>query len=1161
MDTLFSFSLFPKLSPANMKRVHLFLLLIPLWTFPALSNPCLTPTPPVITGPSQYCDGTGNVTLDAGSGFTSYLWSPGGETSQTISSGPGTYSVSVVDVNGCTGTSSSFTVEDSTINFVFDLVNFTQDESCPGAADGIVRVLTQDVISPSRIFDFSIDNGATWLSESGQAKVFINLTAGNYTAIVRSRDTPSCLSLPKPYTVGTANTASTAINAIAASASTICPGGTSTLTAAGGTHGTGANIVWYDGPNGTGSQLGTGPSLNVSPTTNTTYYVRREGICNTTTDNSIMITVSPLPTPVISGPNQYCDGTGNITLDAGAGYSSYLWSPGGQSSQTISTADGSYNVTVTDANGCSGTSPNFIVEDSTINFSFDLNNFTRDESCPGAADGILRVLTNDTSFPSRIFDFSNDGGVTWLSETGQAKVFINLTAGTYPIKVRSKYTPSCVSVIRNYTVNSDSERPVLTCQNFQTALNQFGNITISASDVTTSATDNCGINWSTHYMIPNNFSATGIFNVVVYISDFSGNQDTCHAKVTVLPNCNVAFGTSKTEEICDLDEDGSITVTATGGSGNYGFSSDGGNTWTTAASPYTFDNLSDGDYDIQVRDANDTDCVADIQTVSLAQGEVVDFTTNTMDATCSDREDGSIDINVSGAGPFDLVLDGLSSSISSPHTISNLGAGDYQVQIIAPSGCPSEERTITTGATLPPSFDVNVTHVSAQGATDGELEIVVTDGTPSFMFSLDAGNSYQSAAGNSYTFNNLALGLYDIQVKDGNACESARVPAFVSGANFCPPTSIIDDIFIPHPTSAAKDARFVCEDLMVNFQYELTALAPGQSFYFDWEITDIQGKSAGQRPLYNGTPPATDGSISGTEGPTSTSGTHIFDLGGGILGLEDNVSTTRRISTSILPYLINVNGDACPGSPDVWRVYVYPRAEAKLDNALVPGTPIVINSGDDPAGKISIEHTGEITENSSLLLYDLHIDPNPDITELAAGLDQFDVGAINENHDDHDYDAIDLGLSSLTNTSGGAVTITVEVQPISDPKHRRAASKDPLTNPNGYCRGQVETIDITVLPASQNRMKNTLSVNGVDILFRAYPVPTYDHLFIQASQVLEKDQPFELFNLHGQLLLRDVLEAGEHRHKILTNHLTEGFYFIRMINPIGKDAVLKFEKK
>jgi hypothetical protein len=68
--------------------------------------------------------------------------------------------------------------------------------------------------------------------------------------------------------------------------STICPGQTSSLTATGGTNGSGATFQWFAGGCGSGPVLGTGSSLNVNPTSTTTYYVRRVGTtsCTNITD-------------------------------------------------------------------------------------------------------------------------------------------------------------------------------------------------------------------------------------------------------------------------------------------------------------------------------------------------------------------------------------------------------------------------------------------------------------------------------------------------------------------------------------------------------------------------------------------------------------------------------------------------------------------------------------------------------------------------------------------------------------------------------------------------------------------------------------------------------------------------------------------------------------
>lgn len=68
------------------------------------------------------------------------------------------------------------------------------------------------------------------------------------------------------------------------------------------------------------------------------------------------VTVNPNPDPSITpdGPTTFCQG-GNVNLNAGGPYSQYNWAPSGNT-QTISVnASGTYSVTVTDANSCTGT--------------------------------------------------------------------------------------------------------------------------------------------------------------------------------------------------------------------------------------------------------------------------------------------------------------------------------------------------------------------------------------------------------------------------------------------------------------------------------------------------------------------------------------------------------------------------------------------------------------------------------------------------------------------------------------------------------------------------------------------------------------------------------------------------------------------------------------
>lgn len=88
----------------------------------------------------------------------------------------------------------------------------------------------------------------------------------------------------------------------------------------------------------------------------TTYTVQytTPGACGGSQTHTV--TVNDLPTPVISGNLTYCAGS-QATLNAGGPYTAYSWSTG-PTTQTINiTAQNGITVTVTDNNGCQGTSP------------------------------------------------------------------------------------------------------------------------------------------------------------------------------------------------------------------------------------------------------------------------------------------------------------------------------------------------------------------------------------------------------------------------------------------------------------------------------------------------------------------------------------------------------------------------------------------------------------------------------------------------------------------------------------------------------------------------------------------------------------------------------------------------------------------------------------
>ncbi len=76
---------------------------------------------------------------------------------------------------------------------------------------------------------------------------------------------------------------------------------------------------------------------------------------------SFKIDTFPLAPPVITGPNYYCAGSGGVTLNVQPVYQDYLWSDGTTGVNTHNVTTGTYNVEVTNLNGCKAKTPAFPV--------------------------------------------------------------------------------------------------------------------------------------------------------------------------------------------------------------------------------------------------------------------------------------------------------------------------------------------------------------------------------------------------------------------------------------------------------------------------------------------------------------------------------------------------------------------------------------------------------------------------------------------------------------------------------------------------------------------------------------------------------------------------------------------------------------------------------
>jgi hypothetical protein len=191
---------------------------------------------------------------------------------------------------------------------------------------------------PDGMIDYSW-SGPAGFTSSQQSPVVSPAVAGEYCLTVA--DGNGCVSAPACTTVVVYANPTPVITADPSE--TVCEGTTVTLDAGAG------YSTYYWSPGGQTTR-----TIQVS--TSGTYDVTVTDANGCEGSDDITVTVNTNPTPVITpDPSEtVCEGT-IVTLDAGAGYSTYYWSPGGQTTRTIQvTASGTYDVTVTDANGCQG---------------------------------------------------------------------------------------------------------------------------------------------------------------------------------------------------------------------------------------------------------------------------------------------------------------------------------------------------------------------------------------------------------------------------------------------------------------------------------------------------------------------------------------------------------------------------------------------------------------------------------------------------------------------------------------------------------------------------------------------------------------------------------------------------------------------------------------
>jgi hypothetical protein len=285
-------------------------------------NITVNPLPaPSITaqGPTTFCQG-GSVVLTS-TGATSYSWSTNAITQSITVNTSGQYQITVVDNNGCSGSSAPIQV---TVL------------SPPSAT---VSTIGANALCAGQSTTLSAPAGNTYLWSNGSTTQNITVTtAGTYSVQVTNGVGCSATSTPISISVNPVPAATITPNGV----TSFCNGNSVVLTASAGN-----TYLWNTGA--------TTQSITVNAPGSFTATVTGVGGCNATSA-ATTVTVNALPAATITpnGSTTFCAG-GTLLLSASAG-SSYLWSNGVNTPSLSVNASGSYTVTVTNGAGCSVTS-------------------------------------------------------------------------------------------------------------------------------------------------------------------------------------------------------------------------------------------------------------------------------------------------------------------------------------------------------------------------------------------------------------------------------------------------------------------------------------------------------------------------------------------------------------------------------------------------------------------------------------------------------------------------------------------------------------------------------------------------------------------------------------------------------------------------------------
>ena len=425
------------------------------------------------------------------------------------------------------------------------------------------------------------------------------------------------------------------------------------------------------------------------------------------------------------------DGELKAIAEGGTAPYHFLWSTGDTTYFADSLKAGDYQLTLSDANGCTYTSSATVKQPST---ALIINPQVKHVSCYGGNDGEIKIEAKG----------GKPGYDYFWQDSTEGRVLRNIPAGDYIVNVIDRN--GCT--VRKQINVSQPESPLKVTHN-KTDISCFGLNDGSISLNVSGGTAPYVYDWS------NGMSKSvlkklpaGYYTVEVI------DKNNCMAADTIeiiAPEKPLFIDFEKTDIICHGGNTGSIKLLIEGGTPAYSV------LWTNKKRDSVLTGLKAGKYSVTVTDSHHCKAKKDI---SLSEPkEALRIDVQKIDPACYGQKSGSIYVRASGGKP------GYNYEWSNGEYAENLiglGAGKYTLTVTDNLGC---ERIEIIELKEPEKLkvDAKITHTKA-GETSGSITLTITGGTKPY-------NAYWETKENTLSRKNLPKGYYYVTVIDANECE------------------------------------------------------------------------------------------------------------------------------------------------------------------------------------------------------------------------------------------------------------------------------------------------------------------------------------------------------------------------------------------------------